>query len=129
MEIADEVSDVVCDKCGRQMVYKQGRFGKFLACPGFPECRNTKAIVESIEAKCPKCGGNVVVRKSRKGVVFYTCDNAPECDFISWNEPTSEKCPNCGSSLMKVRAFRGRGPLTYKCFNEECGFEKKPDKK
>ncbi len=129
VEIADEVSDVVCDKCGRLMVYKQGRFGKFLACPGFPECRNTKAIVESIEAKCPKCGGNVVVRKSRKGVVFYTCDNGPECDFISWNEPTDEKCPNCGSSLMKVRAFRGRGPLTYKCFNEECGFEKKPEKK
>ncbi len=129
VEISDEVSDVVCDKCGRNMVYKQGRFGKFLACPGFPECRNTKAIVENIEAKCPKCGGDVVVRKSRKGVVFYTCDKAPECDFISWNEPTNEKCPNCGNSLMKVRAFRGRGPLTYKCFNEECGFEKKPDKK
>ncbi len=129
IEIKDEVSDVVCDKCGRQMVYKQGRFGKFLACPGFPECRNTKAIVENLDAKCPKCGGDVIVRKSRKGVVFYTCDKAPDCDFISWNEPTNEKCPDCGSSLMKVRAFRGRGPLTYKCFNEECGFEKKPDKK
>lgn len=129
VEIKDEVSDVVCDKCGRMMVYKQGKFGKFLACPGFPECRNTKAIVENLEAKCPKCGGNVVIRKSRKGVVFYTCDNSPECDFISWNEPTNEKCPNCGNSLMKVRAFRGRGPLTYKCFNEECGFEKKPEKK
>lgn len=129
IEIKDEVSDVVCEKCGRLMVYKQGRFGKFLACPGFPECRNTKAIVQTIDAKCPKCGGAVVVRKSKKGVVFYTCENSPTCDFISWNEPTDEKCPQCGSSLMKVRAFRGRGPLSYKCFNEECGYERKPEPK
>ena len=129
IEIKDEVSDVVCDKCGRMMVYKQGKFGKFLACPGFPECRNTKAIVQTIDAKCPKCGGEVAVRKSKKGVVFYTCQNAPECDFISWSEPTNEKCPNCGSSMMRSRAFRGKGPMTYKCFNEECGYEKKPETK
>lgn len=129
IEIKDEVSDVVCDKCGRMMVYKQGKFGKFLACPGFPECRNTKTIVNKIDAKCPKCGGDVVERKSKKGVIFYTCDKSPECDFISWNEPTDEKCPKCGNSLMKVRAFRGRGPITYKCFNEECDFERKPEKK
>ena len=114
VEIKDEESDVVCEKCGRKMVYKQGRFGKFLACPGFPECRNTKAIVNTIDAKCPKCGGKVIVRKSKKGVTFYTCENSPECDFISWNEPTDEKCPKCGNSLMKVRAFKGRGPLSYK---------------
>lgn len=129
IEIKDEVSDVVCDKCGRMMVYKQGKFGKFLACPGFPECRNTKTIVNKIDAKCPKCGGDVVERKSKKGVIFYTCEKSPECDFISWNEPTDEKCPKCGNSLMKVRAFRGRGPITYKCFNEECDFERKPEKK
>lgn len=129
IEIKDEVSDVPCDKCGRMMVYKQGRFGKFLACPGFPECRNTKAIVQTLDAKCPKCGGGVTIRKSRKGVVFYTCDNSPECDFISWDEPTDEKCPNCGSALMKSRAFRGRGPVIYKCFNEECGYQKQPEKK
>ena len=126
VEIKDEESDVVCEKCGRKMVYKQGRFGKFLACPGFPECRNTKAIVNTIAAKCPKCGGKVIVRKSKKGVTFYTCENSPECDFISWNEPTDEKCPKCGNSLMKVRAFKGRGPLSYKCFNEECDYETKP---
>mgnify|MGYP004518920889 FL=1 len=126
VEIKDEESDVVCEKCGRKMVYKQGRFGKFLACPGFPECRNTKAIVNTIDAKCPKCGGKVIVRKSKKGVTFYTCENSPECDFISWNEPTDEKCPKCGNSLMKVRAFKGRGPLSYKCFNEECDYETKP---
>jgi len=128
IEIKDEESEEICEKCGRKMVYKQGRFGKFLACPGFPECRNTKAITQTIDAKCPKCGSDVVVRKSKKGVTFYTCEKGPECDFISWNEPTNEKCPDCGNSLMKVRAFRGRGPLTYKCFNEECGFEKKPSK-
>lgn len=126
VEIKDEESDVVCEKCGRKMVYKQGRFGKFLACPGFPECRNTKAIVNTIDAKCPKCGGKVIVRKSKKGVTFYTCENSPKCDFISWNEPTDEKCPKCGNSLMKVRAFKGRGPLSYKCFNEECDYETKP---
>ena len=126
VEIKDEESDVVCEKCGRKMVYKQGRFGKFLACPGFPECRNTKAIVNTIDAKCPKCGGKVIVRKSKKGVTFYTCENSPESDFISWNEPTDEKCPKCGNSLMKVRAFKGRGPLSYKCFNEECDYETKP---
>lgn len=125
IEIKDEVSDVQCEKCGRMMVYKQGRFGKFLACPGFPECRNTKAIVQTLDAKCPKCGGTVSIRKSKKGVVFYTCDNSPECDFISWNEPTDNKCPKCGSALMKTRAFRGRGPVVYKCFNEDCDFEQR----
>ena len=129
IEIKDEVSDVVCDKCGRLMVYKQGRFGKFLACPGFPECRNTKAIIKKIDAKCPKCGGNVIERKSRKGGIFYTCENSDSCDFISWSEPTNEKCPKCGSTLMKTRAFKGRGPLTYKCFNEECDYERRPEKK
>lgn len=129
IEIKDEVSDVVCEKCGRLMVYKQGRFGKFLACPGFPECRNTKAIVQTIDAKCPKCGGDVVVRKSKKGALFYTCTNNPECDFISWGEPTNEKCPKCGSTLMKSRAFRGRGPVTLKCFNEECDYELRPNSK
>lgn len=129
IEIKDEVSDVVCEKCGRLMVYKQGRFGKFLACPGFPECRNTKAIVETIDAKCPKCGGEVAVRKSKKGGIFYTCQNSPECDFISWSEPTNEKCPKCGNTLMKSRAFKGKGPVTMKCFNEECDYEYKPTKK
>ena len=111
------------------MVYKQGRFGKFLACPGFPECRNTKAITKELDVPCPKCGGKVIVRKSKKGATFYTCDHSPECDFISWDEPTAEKCPQCGGALMKVRAFKRRGPVSYKCFNEECGYVRKPEAK
>lgn len=129
IEIKDEVSDVPCEKCGRMMVYKQGRFGKFLACPGFPECRNTKAITQELKAACPKCGGKVQVRKSKKGATFYTCDNSPACDFISWDEPTQEKCPECGSTLMKVSAFRRRGPVTYKCYREDCGYVRKPESK
>lgn len=126
IEIKDEVSDVPCEKCGRMMVYKQGRFGKFLACPGFPECRNTKAITQQLDIPCPKCGGKVIVRKSKKGSTFYTCANSPECDFISWDEPTAEKCPKCGGTIMKARAFRKRGPVTYKCFNENCDYVRKP---
>lgn len=126
VEIQDEVSDVPCEKCGRMMVYKQGRFGKFLACPGFPECRNTKAITQELGTPCPKCGGVVVARKSKKGTTFYTCENSPKCDFISWDEPTNEKCPECGNVLMKVKPFKRRGPISYKCFNEECKYVRKP---
>lgn len=126
IEIQDEVSDIPCEKCGRMMVYKQGKFGKFLACPGFPECRNTKAITQELDVPCPKCGGKVAIRKSRKGSVFYTCDNSPECDFISWDEPTKEACPECGGVIMKVKPYRRRGPVTYKCFNPECSYVRKP---
>ena len=126
IEIQDEVSDVPCDKCGRMMVYKQGKFGKFLACPGFPECRNTKAIVQELDVKCPKCGGKILIRKSKKGATFYTCEQSPNCDFISWDEPTKETCPQCGSTIMKVKPFKRRGPITYKCFNSECGYVRKP---
>ncbi len=92
VKLEDEVSDVKCDKCGRLMVYKYGRYGKFLACPGYPECKNTKPIVEMIEEKCPKCGGNVLIKKSRRGKKFYVCENSAkgECDYISWNKPSVE---------------------------------------
>ena len=129
IEIKDEVSDVVCDKCGRMMVYKQGKFGKFLACPGFPECRNTKAITEELDAPCPKCGSKVLVRKSKKGTIFYTCEKSPDCDFISWDEPTTETCPECGGTLMKKRAFKRRGPVSYVCFNPDCDYQRKPETK
>ncbi len=122
VEVQDEVSEVQCEKCGRMMVYKQGRFGKFLACPGYPECKNTKSITETIDVLCPNCGKSVQIRKSKKGVKYYTCESGTNC-FISWDEPTNLKCPQCGGMVMKRRPFRGRGPIKYVCLNEECKFE------
>lgn len=98
--IEDEVSDVPCDKCGRMMVIKHGRYGKFLACPGYPECKNAKPIVEEIDAPCPKCGGKILAKKSKKGKKFFGCANYPACDFVSWNEPLKDKCPDCGSYMV-----------------------------
>ncbi len=93
VKIEEEVSDVPCEKCGRMMVIKYGRYGKFLACPGYPECKNTKPIVQTIQEVCPKCGGKIQVRKSKKGRKFYICENNPDknCDYISWNKPKKEK--------------------------------------
>lgn len=99
--IEDEVTDIKCDKCGKFMVIKHGRFGDFLACPGYPECKNTKPIVEELDVACPKCGGKILVRKSRKGRKFFGCSNYPDCDFVSWFEPTNEKCGKCGSYMVK----------------------------
>lgn len=127
IDVQDEVSEIPCEKCGRMMVYKQGRFGKFLACPGYPECKNTKSIVEEINAVCPKCGGKVQVKKSKKGAKYYTCEKGTDC-LLSWDEPTNMKCPDCGGILMKKRPFRGKGPIKYVCFNEECKYEEIPAK-
>ena len=126
IEIQDEVSDVICELCGRNMVYKQGRYGKFLACPGFPNCRNTKAIVENTGIKCPKCDGELVGRKTRKGRKFYGCSNYPECNFVSWDEPTAEKCPECNTNLAKKYTKKG---YEYKCMNEACSYKKTESKK
>ena len=98
--IEDEVSDVPCDKCGRMMVIKRGRYGKFLACPGYPECKNAKPIVEEIDAPCPKCGGKILAKKSKKGKKFFGCASYPECDFVSWNEPLKDKCPDCNEYMV-----------------------------
>ena len=114
IEIKDEESDVVCDKCGRLMVYKLGRFGKFLACPGFPECRNTKTIVKTVGVKCPKCGNDIIEKKSKKGKVFYGCSSYPQCDFNSWDMPTNDKCEKCGS-LLFVKSGRGKKKYCPEC--------------
>ena len=114
VEIKDEVSDIVCDKCGRMMVYKQGKFGRFLACPGFPECRNTKAIVKGTGISCPKCGKEVIEKKSRRGKLFYGCTGYPECDFTSWDKPTEEKCPKCGG-IMYEKAGRAKKKYCPEC--------------
>ena len=117
VEIQDEVSDVVCDKCGAQMVYKLGRFGRFLACPNFPECRNTKPITVEIEAPCPKCGAKLLEKTSHKGRKFYGCERYPDCDFVSWEMPVKEKCPKCGSYMVFKR---GKKENYYLCANESC---------
>ncbi|SEA16607.1 DNA topoisomerase-1 [Selenomonas ruminantium] len=118
VELPEEVSDVPCDICGRMMVVKQGRYGKFLACPGFPDCRNTKPLLVDTGVKCPKCGGSIVERKSHRGRKFYGCKNYPECDYTTWDQPLQEKCPKCGAFMLKHHYKNGRG-LTY-CSNEAC---------
>ena len=126
IKVKDEVSDVICEKCGRNMVYKMGKFGKFLACPGFPECRNTKAIVVETGAFCPKCGGKILEKKSARGKIYYGCEKNPECDFMSWDAPVKdEKCPDCGGLLL---AEKGKNAKIV-CANEKCGFEKAITKK
>lgn len=108
IEIEDEVSDEICEKCGKPLVYKLGRFGKFLACSGFPDCRNTKPIVKDIGVTCPKCKeGHVVERRSKKGRVFFGCDRYPECDFVSWDRPSAKPCPKCGGLLVEKRNKQG----------------------
>ena len=101
VKIEDEVTDVVCEECGRNMVIKYGPHGKFLACPGFPECRNTKPYLEKIGVACPKCGKDIVLRKTKKGRRYYGCEDNPECDFMSWQKPSEEKCPKCGSYMVE----------------------------
>lgn len=108
VEVKDEVSDVPCDKCGRMMVYKHGRYGKFLACPGFPECRNAKPIIVDTGVPCPKCGGRIIEKKSKRGKVFFGCEKYPDCDFTSWDKPLSETCPACGSHLFQKLTRSGK---------------------
>lgn len=120
LEVPEEESNVECDKCGRMMVVKYGRFGKFLACPGFPECRNTKPILEETGVPCPRCGGAIVERKSKKGRKFYGCTNYPECDFVSWQRPVNRFCPDCGSFLIQKKS-KEQGPH-YACPTEGCGY-------
>lgn len=118
VELPVEVSDVKCELCGRMMVVKQGRFGKFLACPGFPECRNTKPLLIDTGVKCPKCGGAIVERKTRRGRSFYGCRNYPDCDYTTWDQPQKETCPKCGAFLLKHHYKNGRA-LLY-CSNDAC---------
>ena len=125
IEIEEEVTDVICDKCGRNMVIKYGRYGKFLACPAYPECKNTKPLLQELNVKCPDCGGTIVERKSKKGRRFYGCSNYPDCTFVSWDEPIEEKCPECGNLLVKKGS---RNNTKIKCTNKICGYERKEEK-
>lgn len=123
IKLKEDETDIPCEKCGRMMVVKTGRFGKFLACPGYPDCKNTKPLVVETTATCPVCGGKVIQKKSKRGYTFFGCDNYPECNFMTWDKPTDEKCPKCGKSL-----FKGKGGM-LKCLDEKCGFEKKAERK
>lgn len=126
IKIKDEESDVICEKCGRKMVYKLSKFGKFLACPGYPECKNAKAIKTGTGVKCPKCDGEIVVKKSRKGKTYYGCENSPKCDFVAWYAPVKDdNCPNCGSILLKKPGKNGK----IICYNENCTYERKANNK
>lgn len=118
VEVKDEPSDVPCDKCGAMMVYKMGRFGRFLACPNFPECRNTKPIINYIEAPCPICGARLMEKTSRKNRKFYGCEKYPECDFVSWEKPVTDVCPICGSYMVEKRGRKGE--VWHLCANETC---------
>ena len=115
VKIEDEVTDIVCEECGRNMVIKYGPHGRFLACPGFPECRNTKPYLEKIGVACPKCGKDIVLRKTKMGRKYYGCENNPDCDFMSWQKPSKEKCPKCGGIMVE----KGNKLL---CINEACGY-------
>ncbi len=117
LKVPEEETDEVCELCGRNMVIKMGRFGKFLACPGFPECKNAKPLVERMPGRCPKCGSGMLKRKSKKGYAFYACEKGMECGFMSWDVPTAEDCPQCGQTLFKKS---GRGRMKPFCINEQC---------
>ena len=121
IEIKDEETDVICEKCGRNMVVKYGRYGKFLACPGYPECKNTKPFLEELGVDCPRCGGKVVERRTKKGRRFYGCSNYPKCNFMSWDEPISEKCPKCEDILVKRK---NKNSAIIKCMNKSCDYKK-----
>ena len=132
LKVPEEETDEVCELCGRNMVIKVGRFGKFLACPGYPECRNTKPIVERMPGRCPKCGSGMLKRKSKKGYAYYACEKGAACGFMSWDVPTAEDCPKCGMTMFKKS---GKGRMKPFCINESCenflpedkrGYYKKP---
>ncbi len=125
VKVPDEETDEICELCGRKMVIKSGRYGKFLACPGFPECKNTKRLVKDTGGQCPKCGSRVLIRHSKRGRVYYGCEKNPTCDFMTWNEPTAEKCPQCGSTLFKKGGKNG----VLLCEKEGCGYSRPAQEK
>jgi len=118
LKLKEDETDIVCEKCGRKMVVKVGRYGKFIACPGYPDCKNIKKYVEKTGTVCPKCGGDIIVKHTKTKRIFYGCSNYPECDFVSWNEPTNEKCPQGGEVLYKKK---GKKPTLF-CAKEGCGY-------
>ena len=114
-----EATNEVCEKCGKPMVFKSSRFGSFMACSGYPQCKNIKPILKSTGIKCPKCGGDIVERKSKRGKIFYSCSNYPKCKFALWNKPLEEKCPKCGGIMVEKRTKKEAKKM---CINEACEY-------
>ena len=132
LKVPVEETEEICEFCGKNMVIKMGRFGKFLACPGWPDCKNAKPIVEKMPGRCPKCGSTILKRKSKRGYTFYACERGADCGFMTWDVPTADDCPECGFTLFKKS---GRGRMKLFCVNETCsrflpedkrGYYKKP---
>ena len=121
IEVKDEPTGELCEVCGKPMVLKHGRFGDFIACSGYPECKNTKPIVKKIGVACPECGKDILERRSRKGRIFYGCSGYPECKFVSWDKPVDRKCPKCGSIMVEKNWKSAK----YACSNRECGYREK----
>ena len=119
VQIEDQITDEICEFCGKPMVIKSGRFGEFMACSGYPECKNTKAIVEKIGVQCPDCGSDIVAKRGRSGKLFYGCSNYPECQRAFWYKPTNRKCPECGSILLERNSKNAK----YVCSNDKCGYK------
>ena len=117
LKVPDEVTDEKCELCGRNLVVKTSRFGKFLACPGYPECKFTKPITEKMPGRCPKCGSAILKRKSKRGYAYYACERGAECGFMTWDVPTDQDCPVCGQTMFKRS---GRGAMKPFCINPEC---------
>ncbi|NLI11943.1 type I DNA topoisomerase [Pelotomaculum propionicicum] len=127
VQVADEVTEEVCEQCGRNMVIKLGRFGKFLACPGFPECRSTRPLLEPVGVKCPRCEGELVARRSKKGRKFFGCSRFPDCDFVTWDQPSKVKCPACGDLMVEKKSAGKASSL--RCINPNCSHKLTPEKK
>ncbi len=125
IKVPEEVTDVICEKCGRNMVIRSGKNGKFLACPGFPECRNTKSIVVETPGVCPVCGGKVLEKKSKKGKTYFGCEHNPKCQFMTWDKPLADICPKCGKTLFRETRRGGK----IHCLGEGCGYETEGKKK
>ena len=117
LKVPDEVTDEICDKCGRHLVVKNGRFGRFLACPGFPECNFTKPIVIEMPGECPKCGSRILKKTSKKGYAYYACEKGADCGFMTWDVPVKDRCPSCGKTMFKLSGKGARKPF---CVNPEC---------
>ena len=128
---SDDVSDKVCDKCGKPMLIKNGQYGKFMACSGYPDCKNTQSLVlngylKDTGVNCPKekCSGKIVEKKSRRGKIFYSCDNYPDCDFAIWEKPVNTKCPECGADFLVEKKTKKEGKFLL-CINQKCGYKEK----